>query len=98
MSFQAKLDIEDWVATVRLSGELDSRSAPQLNDLITDAVGKKVRRMVLLVEELTYLSSAGLRCLVFAHQKLGRTPTSSWLAPARRSRRPSGWLASTAPS
>lgn len=72
MSFHAELDIEDWVATIRLTGELDSRSAAQLNDLVTDAVEHQVRRIVLLVEELTYLSSAGLRCLVFAHQKLGR--------------------------
>lgn len=71
MTFHAKLDIEDRVATVRLTGELDSRSAPLLNELITDAITKKVRRMVLLLEELSYLSSAGLRCLVFAHQKLG---------------------------
>ena len=72
MAFHAKLDLEDATATVRLGGELDSRSAPELNELIAEVVRSKVRRLVLLVEELTYLSSAGLRCLVFAHQKLGR--------------------------
>ncbi|MFL6122634.1 STAS domain-containing protein [Actinophytocola sp.] len=72
MAFEAKLDVEDGVATVQMSGELDSRSAPRLHELIMDAVARRVRRMVLLVGELTYLSSAGLRCLVFAHQKLER--------------------------
>ncbi|MEV4050279.1 STAS domain-containing protein [Amycolatopsis sp. NPDC049688] len=71
--FQAKLDVEDGTATVWLSGELDSRSAAVLDELVTRAVEQHVRRIVLLAGELTYLSSAGLRCLVFAHQKLGRT-------------------------
>ncbi|MFC6093552.1 anti-sigma factor antagonist [Saccharothrix sp. BKS2] len=72
MNFQAKAHTDDGVVTVRLTGDLDSRSAPILNDLITEVTAGPVRRLVLLLEELAYLSSAGLRCLVFAHQKLGR--------------------------
>lgn len=72
MSFQAKLDIDDGTATVRLIGDLDSRAAADFHDVITSIVGKDVRRLVLLAGELAYLSSAGLRCLLFAHQKLGR--------------------------
>src|SRR4051812_43568078 len=72
MSFQAKSHTEDGVVTMRLVGDLDSRSAPTLNTLITEMAAQPVRRLVLLVDELAYLSSAGLRCLVFAHQKMGR--------------------------
>ncbi|MFD7656760.1 anti-sigma factor antagonist [Actinosynnema sp. NPDC059797] len=72
MNFQAKAHTDDGVVTVRLTGDLDSRSAPILNDLITEVTANPVRRLVLLLDELAYLSSAGLRCLVFAHQKLGR--------------------------
>jgi anti-anti-sigma factor len=72
MSFQAKSHTEDGVVTMRLVGDLDSRSAPTLNTLITEIAAQPVRRLVLLVDELAYLSSAGLRCLVFAHQKMGR--------------------------
>ncbi|GAA3436556.1 STAS domain-containing protein [Kutzneria kofuensis] len=72
MSFNTKVHIDDGVVTIRLTGELDSRSAPTLNEVIVEATEKPVRRLVLLAEDLTYLSSAGLRCLVFAHQKLGR--------------------------
>jgi anti-sigma B factor antagonist len=72
MSFQAKSTTEDGVVTMRLVGDLDSKSAPTLNDLITEMAAHPVRRLVLLVGELAYLSSAGLRCLVFAHQKMGR--------------------------
>ncbi|HEX6355569.1 anti-sigma factor antagonist [Actinophytocola sp.] len=72
MSFQGKLHVEDGVVTIRLVGEVDSRSAHELNELIIDAADKNPTRLVLLAEDLTYLSSAGLRCLVFAHQKMGR--------------------------
>jgi anti-anti-sigma factor len=72
MSFTTKVHIDDGVVTIRLTGELDSRSAPTLNEVIVAATAEPVRRLVLLAEDLTYLSSAGLRCLVFAHQKLGR--------------------------
>jgi anti-anti-sigma factor len=70
MSFHASLLVEDRVATIRLRGELDANSAPQFNDLIIDAAKHPLSRLVLLAEELAYMSSAGLRCLVFAQQKL----------------------------
>jgi anti-sigma B factor antagonist len=72
MSFDAKLQIEDGVATIRLAGELDAASAPKFNNLITDAAKHDLNRLVLLAADLTYMSSAGLRCLVFAQQKLPR--------------------------
>lgn len=71
MSLHAKMANEDGVVTIRLAGEVDSRSAHQLNELIIEAAAASPSRLVLLTEELTYLSSAGLRCLVFAHQKMG---------------------------
>lgn len=72
MAFDVKLQVEDKVATVRLIGELDATSAPQFNDVIIDAAKHELTRLVLLADELSYMSSAGLRCLVFAHQKLPR--------------------------
>lgn len=72
MSFHPKSHVEDGVATIRISGELHARSAGQLDRLITEVAGQSLRRLVLLMDELTYLSSAGLRSLVFAHQRLGR--------------------------
>ncbi|MCK2220660.1 STAS domain-containing protein [Actinomadura sp. ATCC 31491] len=72
MTCKMKMDVEGETATIRLAGELDGRSAPQLNDLVTQAVGRQVDKLVLLLDELTYMSSAGVRCLLFAHQKLPR--------------------------
>ncbi|MBV9450799.1 MAG: STAS domain-containing protein [Streptosporangiaceae bacterium] len=70
MAFNATLRVSEETATVRLVGELDVSSAPRFNDLIAEAAGYKLSRLVMLADELTYMSSAGLRCLVFAHQKM----------------------------
>jgi len=69
--FQATIHIDGAVASIRLTGELDAQSASTFQELIADAAQAGVGRLVLLLHDLTYLSSAGLRCLVFAHQKLG---------------------------
>jgi len=72
MNFSAKMHFGDDTATLRLVGELDRTAAPRLNELISQAAEQEVKRLVLLMEQLTYMSSAGLRCLVFAHQKMPR--------------------------
>ncbi len=73
MTFDAKLEVADGVATIHLVGELDARSAPRFNDLIIEAAGHELTQLVLIADKLIYMSSAGLRCLVFAHQKMPRT-------------------------
>jgi anti-sigma B factor antagonist len=70
MTFNANLQVTDGVATIRLAGELDGGSAPQFSKLIGDAARHEIRQLVLLADDLRYISSAGLRCLVFAHQKM----------------------------
>ena len=73
MTFEATMHVdENEVATIRLAGDLDSRSAPQLNELVVEAARRPVNRLVLLMHRLTYMSSAGLRCLLFAHQRMPR--------------------------
>ncbi len=71
MAFSTDLHLEEGTATIRLDGELDSRSAPELAELVSKvATEQDVERLVLLMAELSYMSSAGLRCLLFAHQKM----------------------------
>lgn len=78
MSFRTRSHVADGVATLRVSGELHARSAGQFDEAVAavvadaSAADQPLTRLVLLLDELTYLSSAGLRSLVFAHQKLGR--------------------------
>jgi anti-sigma B factor antagonist len=72
MAFEAKTHVDGDVVTIRLTGELDSRAAPRFNEVISAVPAGKVGRLVLLMSGLSYMSSAGLRCLIFAQQKLGR--------------------------
>ena len=71
MSMDASMTVEG-VATIVLVGEAEADFAPALNGLIGQAAQSSPSRLELDVAGLTYLSAAVLRCLVYAHQWLGR--------------------------
>jgi anti-anti-sigma factor len=52
-----------------LSGELDAAAAPQVRVLVEEVLALKPGKLVLYVEELRFMASAGLRILIFAKQK-----------------------------
>jgi anti-anti-sigma factor len=54
-----------------MAGELDANMAPVFQREVEQAATQKVKRLVLLMSELAYISSAGLRSLVFTKQKMG---------------------------
>ncbi len=56
---------------ITLVGELDGASAPQLRDEVEAAAGENPKRLVLMVKDLEYIASAGIRVLVYAKQKMG---------------------------
>lgn len=70
MSFDAMLSVSDAVALIRLNGELDARTAAMFRDEVKRAAGHDCAHLVLDVSGVTYLSSAGLRTLAYARQKL----------------------------
>ena len=72
MSLHATARVGDGVATITLAGELDDGSVSRLTELIGTARAAQVGQLVLNMARLTRMSSSGLRCLVDAHQKLGR--------------------------
>lgn len=71
MAFSATSTIENGVAKIILDGEVDANSAPIFQAEVKKAADAKAIRLVLLMEKLTYMSSAGLRVLIFAKQKMG---------------------------
>jgi anti-anti-sigma factor len=72
MAFNVTLEMaaQD-IAKITLSGELDAIAAPAFRAEIEHATVRQAKRLVLVMPELSYMSSAGLRALVFARQKMG---------------------------
>jgi anti-anti-sigma factor len=52
-----------------LAGELDATAAPQVRVVVEEVLATGPGRLVLFVEQLTFMASAGLRILIFAKQK-----------------------------
>jgi anti-anti-sigma factor len=65
------LNVQDGVARLTLSGKLDTAVAPQLSEQLKTLVGKGITRVLFMAGTLDYISSAGLRAIVFAKQKIG---------------------------
>jgi anti-anti-sigma factor len=71
MAFESTLEMKNDIALISLKGELDASVAQTLRDRIEEAASNKARKLVLELAALDYMSSAGLRTLVFAKQKMG---------------------------
>lgn len=71
MVFDANLVTTDKIAKITLSGELDAASASAFKEKIEAAAKQDCQRLVLLMRDLQYMASAGLRVLIFAKQKMG---------------------------
>ena len=71
MPFAASVDISTDEACITLSGELDASVSMTFQKAIEDAMKANPKRLVLFMNELTFMASAGLRVLVYAKQKMG---------------------------
>jgi stage II sporulation protein AA (anti-sigma F factor antagonist) len=59
------------IAKITLVGEIDSLSAREFQKEIERMAVEAPDELVLMVEKLDFISSAGLRVLIFAKQKMG---------------------------
>lgn len=71
MIFEATLEMRGPIALITLSGELDAATAPEFRERVEEAADQKARRLVLIMSDLEYMASAGLRVMIFAKQRLG---------------------------
>jgi len=71
MIFEATLEMRDSIARITLSGELDAATAPLFKEKVEEAVAQGAKRLVLIMNGLEYMASAGLRVMIFAKQTLG---------------------------
>lgn len=71
MAFNATLEMDKDVAKISLVGELDAGSAPLFKTAVEQAAASQTQKLVLFMQDLEYMASAGLRVLIFAKQKMG---------------------------
>lgn len=71
MAFNATLETSKGTAKITLAGELDAISAPIFQKEVENAATEHPKRLVLMMQDLEYISSAGLRVLIFIKQKMG---------------------------
>lgn len=65
------IELSGTVLNVTLGGKLDAVRAPELMEELKKMSGKKLEKIVFYTSELEYISSAGLRVIIFAKQKIG---------------------------
>lgn len=70
---ESKFTIEytDTVLKVHLKGRLDANNSPALSEELIRYKGEEITDLVFYASELEYISSAGIRVIVFAKQKIG---------------------------
>jgi anti-anti-sigma factor len=71
MALNITFEMKDGVARATLEGELDASVAAQFQKVVEDAAAQSPKRLVLFMDKLTFMASAGLRVLIYAKQKMG---------------------------
>ena len=57
---------------LEVKGEVDAHTAKELNKTLTDSIAQGYYRIVIDVSRLTFISSAGLRAIMFAHREVAQ--------------------------
>ena len=71
MESSITVNVDADTATLTLTGKLEATNAPHLMEELKQLMGKGINKVVFQAEQLSYISSAGLRTIIFAKQKIG---------------------------
>jgi anti-anti-sigma factor len=71
MPFTATLEGLNEEARITLTGELDASVALTFQKTVEEALTQRPKRLILFMQDLDFMASAGLRVLIFAKQKMG---------------------------
>jgi anti-anti-sigma factor len=69
MALDINSTVDARAARIALAGELDGSTAPKLREEVDKVLSGKPAELILQVEKLSFMASAGLRILIFAKQK-----------------------------
>jgi anti-sigma B factor antagonist len=78
----------DGVTVVAASGVIDMLTAPQLEEALRGALGKKPASLIVDLTELEFLASAGMGVLVAAHDEAGTATRMCVVAEGPATSRP----------
>lgn len=71
MASEFIITFENDIITIDLPSRLDATNTEGLQNDLKQFIGKKVEKLVFIATNLEYISSAGLRVIIFAKQKIG---------------------------
>ena len=66
------INLEGTTLTVILGGELAIGNAPAMQQSLSRYQGQDIRKVVFDATDLVFISSAGIRCIIFARRELGQ--------------------------
>jgi anti-anti-sigma factor len=69
MPLDIQSSVKGTTARLILSGQLDGASAPAVRSEVEQLLTHKLDKLVLRVDELSFMASAGLRIIIFAKQR-----------------------------
>ena len=61
------------ISVMKVKGRVDSEAAPQLDDALTKLLQSNRNKIVLNLQDVNYMSSAGLRAMVKAYQSANKS-------------------------
>jgi anti-sigma B factor antagonist len=78
----------DQITILKVAGDLDSLTAPQLDDVVADVLAKSPAGLIIDLSAVKFLASAGMRVLVTTHQKITAPTTFGVVAAGAATTRP----------